>query len=38
VARRFDGAEYHPADDGRGLLVAVNEEVWTEVRAALLDG
>ncbi|MDZ5444677.1 inositol monophosphatase family protein [Micromonospora sp. 4G57] len=38
VARRFDGAEYHPADDDRGLLVAVNEEVWTEVRAALLDG
>ncbi|WP_319459920.1 inositol monophosphatase family protein [Micromonospora sp. RTP1Z1] len=38
VARRFDGADYRPADDGRGLLVAVSEEVWTEVRAALLDG
>ncbi|MEU4472191.1 inositol monophosphatase [Micromonospora sp. NPDC023888] len=36
VARRFDGVDYHPADDGRGLLVAVNEQVWTEVRDALL--
>ncbi|MFR9776531.1 inositol monophosphatase family protein [Micromonospora sp. MS34] len=36
VARRFDGAEYHPADDGRGLLVAVSEEIWDEVRSALL--
>jgi len=38
VARRFDGSEYHPADEGHGLLVAVNEQVWTEVREALLDG
>ncbi|MGW5558823.1 inositol monophosphatase family protein [Micromonospora sp. NPDC003944] len=37
VARRFDGVDYHPADDGRGLLVATNEQVWTEVRDALLD-
>ncbi|WP_328342678.1 inositol monophosphatase family protein [Micromonospora sp. NBC_00421] len=36
VARRFDGTEYHPADDGRGLLVAVDEPTWQEVRAALL--
>ncbi|WP_200206090.1 inositol monophosphatase family protein [Micromonospora coerulea] len=38
VARCFDGTDYHPADDGRGLLVAASDEVWTEVRAALLDG
>lgn len=38
VARRFDGTDYHPADDGRGLLVAANEQIWTEVRSALLDG
>ncbi|SCL13779.1 fructose-1,6-bisphosphatase [Micromonospora rhizosphaerae] len=38
VARRFDGSDYHPADDGQGLLVAANEAVWNEVRAALLDG
>ncbi|SBT48134.1 inositol monophosphatase family protein [Micromonospora auratinigra] len=37
VARRFDGTDYHPADDGRGLLVAASEEIWDEVRAALLD-
>ena len=36
VARRFDGTEYHPADDGRGLLVAADEQTWHEVRAALL--
>ncbi|MEU1754788.1 inositol monophosphatase family protein [Micromonospora matsumotoense] len=36
VARRFDGTEYHPADDGRGLLVATDEQTWHEVRAALL--
>ncbi|MEU8299485.1 inositol monophosphatase family protein [Micromonospora sp. NPDC048909] len=36
VARRFDGTEYHPADDGRGLLVAANERVWAEARDALL--
>jgi len=38
VARRFDGTDYHPADDGRGLLVASSAEVWDEVRAALLGG
>ncbi|WP_433264522.1 inositol monophosphatase family protein [Micromonospora vinacea] len=37
VARRFDGVDYHPADEGRGLLVAANEQVWTEVRDALLS-
>jgi fructose-1,6-bisphosphatase/inositol monophosphatase family enzyme len=36
VARRFDGTDYDPAGDGRGLLVAANDEVWTEVRDALL--
>jgi fructose-1,6-bisphosphatase/inositol monophosphatase family enzyme len=37
VARRFDGTDYHPADDAHGLLVAASDEIWTEVRAALLD-
>ncbi|MEU0552229.1 inositol monophosphatase family protein [Micromonospora sp. NPDC005979] len=37
VARRFDGADYHPADDGRGLLVAANEQVWAQVHEALLS-
>ncbi|RLP92361.1 inositol monophosphatase family protein [Micromonospora sp. CV4] len=36
VARRFDGVDYHPADEGHGLLVAANEEVWAEVHDALL--
>ncbi|MDM4720932.1 inositol monophosphatase [Micromonospora sp. WMMA1363] len=36
VARRFDGSDYHPADDGHGLLVAANERVWAQVREALL--
>ncbi|MGC4896614.1 inositol monophosphatase family protein [Micromonospora sp. DT31] len=36
VARRFDGADYHPADEGRGLLVAASPEIWDEVHAALL--
>ncbi|NBE80928.1 inositol monophosphatase family protein [Micromonospora rubida] len=35
VARRFDGSEYHPADGGRGLLVAANEQVWAEALDAL---
>ncbi|MFU8873588.1 inositol monophosphatase family protein [Micromonospora sp. SL4-19] len=38
VARRFDGTGYHPADDGRGLLVAASAEIWDQVRSALLDG
>ncbi|PWU60459.1 inositol monophosphatase [Micromonospora globispora] len=38
VARRFDGSDYHPADEGRGLLVATSEEIWAEVREALLEG
>ncbi|MBQ0903941.1 inositol monophosphatase family protein [Micromonospora sp. U21] len=36
VARRFDGVDYHPADQGHGLLVAANEQVWAEVHDALL--
>ncbi|MGR6322283.1 inositol monophosphatase family protein [Micromonospora soli] len=38
VARRFDGTDYRPGDDGRGLLVAASGEIWDEVRSALLDG
>ncbi|EEP71856.1 inositol monophosphatase [Micromonospora sp. KC207] len=38
VARRFDGGEYHPADQGPGLLVAANEQVWAEAREALIHG
>ncbi|TDC81693.1 inositol monophosphatase [Micromonospora sp. KC606] len=37
VARRFDGADYHPADDRPGLLVAADEATWSKARAALLD-
>ncbi|MGC4852509.1 inositol monophosphatase family protein [Micromonospora sp. DT4] len=36
VARRFDGVDYHPADEGAGLLVAANEQIWAEVHEALL--
>ncbi|MFC7548334.1 inositol monophosphatase family protein [Plantactinospora sp. GCM10030261] len=36
VARRFDGTDYHPADDRRGLLIAANERIWRDVRDALL--
>ncbi|GGM12580.1 inositol monophosphatase family protein [Micromonospora yangpuensis] len=36
VARRFDGTDYHPADEHQGLLVAISEDVWTEAHAALL--
>ncbi|MGC4803884.1 inositol monophosphatase family protein [Micromonospora sp. DT233] len=35
VARRFDGSDYHPGDDGHGLLVATNERVWAEAHDAL---
>ncbi|MGC5019765.1 inositol monophosphatase family protein [Micromonospora sp. DT47] len=38
VARRFDGTEYHPADEGMGLLVAADERTWAEAREALLGG
>ncbi|PZF85555.1 inositol monophosphatase family protein [Micromonospora deserti] len=37
VARRFDGSDYHPVDEGHGLLVAANERIWAEVHDALLD-
>ncbi|WDZ85454.1 inositol monophosphatase family protein [Micromonospora cathayae] len=36
VVRRFDGTEYDPAVDDRGLLVAADERIWAEVHAALL--
>ena len=35
VARRFDGSPYQPADEGNGLLSAVNEEAWRAVEDAL---
>jgi fructose-1,6-bisphosphatase/inositol monophosphatase family enzyme len=37
VARRFDGTDYHPADDRLGLLVAADERVWAQARDGLLD-
>ena len=37
VARRLDGSAYDPTDGRAGLLVAVNEGIWTSVHAALLD-
>jgi fructose-1,6-bisphosphatase/inositol monophosphatase family enzyme len=36
VARRFDGTDYHPADDASGLLVAASDEIWWAVHDALL--
>ncbi|MER7419978.1 inositol monophosphatase family protein [Micromonospora peucetia] len=36
VARRFDGTDYRPADGGHGLLVAASEQIWVDVREALL--
>ncbi|WP_433530001.1 inositol monophosphatase family protein [Micromonospora sp. CA-263727] len=36
VARRFDGTDYHPTGTDHGLLVAVDDQIWTEVHAALL--
>ncbi|TDB72025.1 inositol monophosphatase family protein [Micromonospora sp. KC721] len=36
VARHLDGAEYHPADDRPGLLVAADAATWSTARAALL--
>jgi fructose-1,6-bisphosphatase/inositol monophosphatase family enzyme len=39
VARRLDGAAYHPADDRDGLLVAADDRIWHRVRDTLLpDG
>lgn len=37
VARRFDGADYQPTDDRRGLLVAANEAIWHCVHHTLLS-
>ncbi|BCJ60073.1 inositol monophosphatase family protein [Micromonospora endophytica] len=36
VARRFDGVDYHPTNTEHGLLVAINDQVWTDVHQALL--
>lgn len=36
VARHFDGTEYHPARDRRGLLVAASDQIWHAVRETLL--
>lgn len=38
VARRLDGAPYHPTDDRNGLLVAADEQTWHRVRDTLLPG
>ncbi|MFN2503362.1 MAG: inositol monophosphatase [Acidimicrobiales bacterium] len=38
VCRRFDGAEYRPADTSKGLLVAADERTWETVRELLLEG
>jgi fructose-1,6-bisphosphatase/inositol monophosphatase family enzyme len=35
VVGRLDGSEYQPWDDRRGLLTAVNQQVWDTVRGAL---
>ncbi len=37
VVRRLDGTEYVIGDDGHGLLVAANDDIWRTVRATLLD-
>ncbi len=36
VARRFDGTDYHPTGTDHGLLVALNDQIWTQVHTALL--
>ena len=36
VARRLDGTEYSVTDKQKGLLVAANDDIWTDVRSALL--
>jgi fructose-1,6-bisphosphatase/inositol monophosphatase family enzyme len=37
VVRRLDGSPYEVGEDGHGLLVAVSEDAWQAVHAALLD-
>jgi fructose-1,6-bisphosphatase/inositol monophosphatase family enzyme len=37
VVRHLDGAEYRPADNDRGLLVAPNEDVWRTVHSTLFS-
>ena len=34
---RLDGSAYQPAEEGPGLLVAPNEEIWHAVRGTLLS-
>ena len=38
VVRHFDGSEYQPTDDERGLLVAANEDIWRTLHGTLLGG
>ncbi|WP_018586927.1 inositol monophosphatase family protein [Salinispora arenicola] len=38
VARRFDGTDYHPVVEGKGLLVAADERVWSAAWEALFGG
>ena len=38
IGRAFDGTEYRPAHPGKGLLLAPNPDVWSEVRGLLFPG
>ena len=38
VGRAFDGTEYRPAHPGKGLLLAPNPDVWSEIREILFPG
>ncbi len=38
VAKAFDGAEYRPAQAGKGLLSAPNPAVWSDIRDMLFPG
>ncbi|WP_213453064.1 inositol monophosphatase family protein [Rhizomonospora bruguierae] len=38
VVRHLDGAEYHPADQRPGLMVARTARIWSDVHEALFDG
>ena len=36
AARRFDGDDYRPGDDGAGLLMTADADAWDTVRSTLL--
>jgi hypothetical protein len=38
MVRHLDGAEYHPANEQRGLLVAANSDIWHAVHRTLWTG